>query len=77
MARTRIFTQAKMKEKRSCFKLLQGTYRCKKDRWDGTCSDNPGNAIKKTFGKRVAMPLDFDVFKHPVYPYGLKEDFFC
>ena len=20
------------------------------------------------------MPLDFDFFKHPVYPYGLKED---
>ena len=32
------------------------------------------NAIKKTFGKRFAIPLDFDFFKHPVYPYGLKED---
>ena len=30
-----------------------------------------GNAIKKTFGKRFAIPLDFDFFKHPVYPYGL------
>ena len=32
------------------------------------------NAIKKTFGKRFAIPLDFDFFKHPVYPHGLKED---
>ena len=32
------------------------------------------NAIKKTFGKRFAKPLDFDFFKHAVYPYGLKED---
>ena len=31
------------------------------------------NAIKKTFDKRFAIPLDFDFFKHPVYPYGLKE----
>ena len=32
------------------------------------------NAIKKTFDKRFAIPLAFDFFKHPVYPYGLKED---
>ena len=32
------------------------------------------NAIKKTFDKRFAIPLDFDFFKHPVYPYSLKED---
>ena len=32
------------------------------------------NAIKKTFDKRFAIPLDFDFFKHPMYPYGLKED---
>ena len=25
-------------------------------------------AIKKTFGKRVAAPLDFDFFKYPIYP---------
>ena len=31
------------------------------------------NAIKKTFGKRFSILLDFDFFKHPVYPYGLKE----
>ena len=30
--------------------------------------------IKKTFDKRFAIPLDLDFFKHPVYPYGLKED---
>ena len=33
------------------------------------------NAIKKTLDKRFAVPLDFDFFKHPVYPYGLKKDF--
>ena len=32
------------------------------------------NAIKKTFDKRFSIPLDFDFFKYPVYPYGLKED---
>ena len=32
------------------------------------------NAIKKMFDKRFAMPLDFDFLKHPVNPYGLKED---
>ena len=32
------------------------------------------NAIKKTFDKRFAIPLIFDFFKHPVYPYRLKED---
>ena len=31
-------------------------------------------AIKKSFNKRFAIPLDFVFFKHPVYPYGLKED---
>ena len=32
------------------------------------------NTIKKTLNQRFAIPLDFDLFKHPVYPYGLKED---
>ena len=32
------------------------------------------NAIKKRFDKKIAIHLDFDFFKHPVYPYGLKED---
>ena len=30
--------------------------------------------IQKTFDKRFAIPLDFYFFKHPVYPYDLKED---
>ena len=34
------------------------------------------NAIKKIVDKRFAIPLDFDFFKHPVYPYGLKERLF-
>ena len=32
------------------------------------------NVIKRRFDKTFAIPLDFDFFKHPVYPYGLKED---
>ena len=32
------------------------------------------NAIKKTFDKRFAITLDFDFFRDPVYPYGLRED---
>ena len=32
------------------------------------------NAFKKTFDKRFAIPLNFDFFRHPVYPYGFKED---
>ena len=32
------------------------------------------NAIKKTFGKRFSIPLDFDFFKQPVYPYGLNKE---
>ena len=32
------------------------------------------DAIIKAFGKRFLIPLDFDFLKHPVYPYGLKED---
>ena len=26
------------------------------------------------FDKRFEIPLDFDFFKHPVYPYGLIEE---
>ena len=32
------------------------------------------NAFRKTFDKLFAIPLNFDFFRHPVYPYGLKED---
>ena len=28
------------------------------------------NTIKKKFDKRFATPIDFEFFKHPVYPYG-------
>ena len=31
------------------------------------------NAIKKTLDKMSSIPLDFDFFKHPVYPHGLEE----
>ena len=32
------------------------------------------NAIKKIFDERFAVPFDFEFFKHPVYPYGRKEN---
>ena len=32
------------------------------------------NAIKKTISNQFLIPLDFDFFKHPTYPYGLHED---
>ena len=32
------------------------------------------NAIKKTVSNRFLVPLDFEFFKHPTYPYGLRED---
>ena len=32
------------------------------------------NVIKKAFDKRFSIPLDFDFFKHPVYPCDLKEN---
>ena len=32
------------------------------------------NVIKKTYDKMLAISLDFDFFKHPIYPYVLKED---
>ena len=31
-------------------------------------------AIKKTYGKRFSIPLDFQFFKYPIYLEGLKED---
>ena len=31
------------------------------------------NAIKKMLDKRFPIPFDFDLFRHPVYPYELKE----
>ena len=32
------------------------------------------NAIKKTVSNRCSIPVDFDFFKYPTYPYGLRED---
>ena len=32
------------------------------------------NDIKKTYDKRFGISLDFDFFKHPVYPSGFVED---
>ena len=34
------------------------------------------DVIEKTYNKRFAIPLDFDFFKHPICPFGLKEDLF-
>ena len=31
------------------------------------------HVIRKTFDKRFAIPLDFDFFRHSLYPYGFKE----
>ena len=44
---------------------------------DGTAlaATTQENAFKEMFDKRFAIPLDFDFFKHLVYPYGLTEDF--
>lgn len=32
------------------------------------------NAVENNFVSKFAMPLDLGFFKHPVYPYGRKED---
>ena len=32
------------------------------------------NEIRKTFGRKFVIPLDFDCFKHTVYLYGHKAD---
>ena len=72
-----------LSEKERDEKLLQGIQsanglktRAGAKKADGTALTvtTKENAIKKTFGKRFAIPLDFDFFKHPVYPYGLKEN---
>ena len=69
-----------MSEKEREEKLLQGIQltsglkaRVGAKKADGTALavTTPENAIKKTFDKRFAILLDFDFFKHPVYPYGL------
>ena len=49
-------------------------FRCKKGRWHITNIDNSGKCDKKTFDRRFSIPLYFDFFNHPVYPYELKKD---
>ena len=48
--------------------------RCKKSDGTALTVTTQENVIKRTLDKRFAIPLDFEFFKHPVYPYGLKED---
>ena len=72
-----------LSKKESEEKLLQGIQlanglkaRMGAKKTDGTAltMTTQENAIKKTFDKRFSIPLDFDFFKHLVYPYSLKED---
>ena len=72
-----------LSEKEREEKLLQGILsasglmsRVSAKKSDGTALTlkTQENAIKKTFDKRFSIPLDFDFFKHPVYPYSLKEN---
>ena len=67
-------------------KLLQGIQSATgfKARFGATKADGTAltltkeeNAIKKTVSNRFSIPLDFDFFKHPTYPYGLREDLFA
>ena len=60
-------------------RLLQGiqTANGSKDRLDAKTLDSTAltlttqeNIIEKTYDKRFEVPLDFDFFKHPVYPSG-------
>ena len=64
-------------------KLLQGIQSAKglKARVGATKADGTAltvtteeNAIKKTVSNRFLIPLDFNFFKHPTYPHGLRED---
>ena len=67
-----------MSEKKREEKILQGIQstnglkaRLGAKKADGTVLTvtTQENTIKKAFDKRFAIPLDFDFFKHPVYPY--------
>ena len=71
-----------LREKEPEQKLLQGIQsknglkvRAQAKKADGTAITitAPENAAKKIFGKSFGIPIDFDFFKHPVYPYRLKE----
>ena len=52
-------------------KARMGTKKADGSALAGTIQEN---AIKNTFDKRFLTLLDFDFFKHPVYPYGIKEN---
>ena len=78
-----------MSEKERKERLLQGiqSYYCighslkarlgaKKADYTARTVTTQENSIKRTFDKRFTIPLDFDFFKHPVYPYGPKERLF-
>ena len=69
-----------LSEKECEEKLLQGRQsatglkvRVGAKKGDGTAAvvTTQENVIKKTFDKRFTIALDFDFFKHPLYPYGL------
>ena len=55
-------------------KEFKGWCRCKKVDGRAITIIAKENAIKKTFDKRFAVPLYLSFFKHPVYPYGVKEN---
>ena len=46
----------------------------KKNRCIALILTNQENGIKKTYDNRFAIPLDFDFFKYPIYPYGFREN---
>ena len=71
-----------LSEKKREEKLLQGIQpanglkaRLDTKKTDGTALTltTQENAMKKTFDKRFPMPLDFDFFSHPVYPYSFEK----
>ena len=56
--------------------MFKDMVRCRKCRCYSNDSNTPPKkkAIKKNFGKKFTIPLDFDFFKHSVYLYRLKEN---
>ena len=78
-----VYKDLHLSEKERKERLLQGMQQANglKARLDAKKSDGIAltlttqeNVIKKTYDVRFAITLDFDCFKHPVYPYGVKED---
>ena len=79
MTRIKIYLRKKEREE----KLLQGIQSADGlkacvdvTKADGTAliETKQENSIKKMFDKRFGIPLDFDFFKHPVYPYEFLKD---